>query len=47
MEKRDPIPQFEEFLLQQKWITSDEITEMEHKIEAKTQKAVDFAEAGT
>lgn len=45
--KRDPIPQFEEFLVQQKWITIDEITEMELKIEAKIQKAVDFAEAGT
>ena len=45
--KRDPIPQFEEYLLQQKLITPDEITEMEHKIEKKIQIAVDFAEAGT
>lgn len=45
--KRDPIPQFKEYLLQQQWTTPDEITEMEHKIEAKIQKAVDFAEAGT
>lgn len=45
--KRDPIPQFEEYLLQQKLITTDEITEMEHKIEKKIQIAVDFAEAGT
>jgi pyruvate dehydrogenase E1 component alpha subunit len=45
--KRDPIPQFEEYLLQQKLITPDEITEMEHKIEKKIQIAVGFAEAGT
>ena len=45
--KRDPIPQFEEYLLQQKLITPEEITEIEHKIEHKIQIAVDFAEAGT
>lgn len=45
--KRDPIPQFEQFLLQQQWITEHEITAFETKIEAKIQKAVAFAEAGT
>lgn len=45
--KSDPIPQFEEHLLQQKLITPDEIMEMEQKIEKKIQIAVDFAEAGT
>lgn len=45
--KHDPIPQFQEFLLQEKLITENEITEFESKIENKIQKAVDFAEAGT
>lgn len=45
--KRDPIPQFQQFLLQQHWITESEITAFESKIETKIQKAVDFAEAGT
>lgn len=45
--KRDPIPQYEQFLLQQQWITETEIEFMEQKIEQKIQMAVDFAEAGT
>lgn len=45
--KRDPIPQYQKFLLQQQWITATEIELMEQKIENKIQKAVDFAEAGT
>jgi pyruvate dehydrogenase E1 component alpha subunit len=45
--KRDPIDQFEQFLLQQQWITESEIAEFESKIEAKIKIAVDFAEAGT
>jgi pyruvate dehydrogenase E1 component alpha subunit len=45
--KRDPIPQFEQFLLQQQWITENEISAFENKIETKIQIAVDFAEAGT
>lgn len=45
--KRDPIPQYEQFLLQQQWITKTEIELMEQKIEHKIQLAVDFAEAGT
>lgn len=45
--KRDPIPPFEQFLLQKKWITEDEIKEFENKIEVKIKIAVDFAESGT
>jgi pyruvate dehydrogenase E1 component alpha subunit len=45
--KRDPIPQFEEFLLQKQWITNEEIAVFESKIENKIQLAIDFAEAGT
>jgi pyruvate dehydrogenase E1 component alpha subunit len=45
--KHDPIPQFQEFLLQEKLITENEIAEFETKIENKIQKSVDFAEAGT
>jgi pyruvate dehydrogenase E1 component alpha subunit len=45
--KRDPIPQFEQFLLQQQWISESEIAAFESKIENKIQKAVAFAEAGT
>jgi pyruvate dehydrogenase E1 component alpha subunit len=45
--KKDPIPQFQQFLLQQQWITEDEIELMKQKIENKIRMAVDFAEAGT
>jgi len=45
--KRDPIPQFEQFLLQKQWITENEIIAFESKIEEKIKIAVDFAEAGT
>lgn len=45
--KKDPIPQFEQFLLQKKWISENEIAIMEDKIEHKIRIAVDFAEAGT
>lgn len=44
--RRDPIPQFEQFLLQQQWITENEITDFESKINTKIQKALDFAEEG-
>ena len=44
--RRDPIPQFEQFLLQQQWITENEITDFESKIKTKIQKALDFAEEG-
>ena len=45
--KRDPILQFQQFMLQQKWITEEEIELMNMKIERKIQISVDFAEAGT
>ncbi|RKS95798.1 pyruvate dehydrogenase E1 component alpha subunit [Flavobacterium limicola] len=45
--KRDPIPQFEQFLLQKQWITDEEIAAFKSKIENKIAIAVDFAEAGT
>jgi pyruvate dehydrogenase E1 component alpha subunit len=45
--KHDPIPQFQQYLLQEKLITETEITEFENKIEKKIQKSVAFAEAGT
>ena len=34
-------------MLQQQWITENEIVLMNHKIENKIQIAVDFSEAGT
>lgn len=45
--KRDPILQFQQHLLQQQWITDNEIAAFESEIQTKIQKAVDFAEAGT
>ncbi|MDI5888116.1 thiamine pyrophosphate-dependent enzyme [Flavobacterium yafengii] len=42
--RRDPIPQFEQFLLQLQWITESEIAGFESKIKTKIQKALDFAE---
>jgi TPP-dependent pyruvate/acetoin dehydrogenase alpha subunit len=45
--KQDPIPQFQQWLLQQQWITETEIRAFESKIENKIQMAVAFAEAGT
>ena len=45
--KHDPIPQFQQYLLQEKLISETEIAEFEKKIEKKIQKSVDFAEAGT
>lgn len=44
--KRDPIPQFQQYLLQKQWITENELAIMEEKIQHKIQIAVDFAEAG-
>lgn len=44
--KRDPIPQFKTFLLNQGWISENEIASFENKIETKIQKAIDFAEMG-
>jgi pyruvate dehydrogenase E1 component alpha subunit len=45
--KHDPIPQFQQYLIQEKLITQAEIAAFESKIEIKIQKAVNFAEAGT
>ena len=45
--KRDPIPQYEQFLLQQQYITQIEIDQLKTKIQTKIQNAVAFAEAGT
>jgi len=45
--KKDPIPHYQDYLLQEKIITKVEIDAFEKKIETKIQKAVDFAEAGT
>ena len=45
--KRDPIPKYEEFLLQQEYITHVEIDQMKTKIQNKIQKAVAFSEAGS
>lgn len=45
--KKDPIPRFRESLLKQKLITKKELLEMEKRVEAEVQKAVDFAESGS
>jgi pyruvate dehydrogenase E1 component alpha subunit len=45
--KKDPIPRFRESLLKQKLITKKELLEMDKRVEAEVQKAVDFAESGT
>lgn len=45
--KRDPIPQFQQYLLQEKIIDQAGIRKIENRIEKEIQKAVDFAESGT
>lgn len=45
--KRDPIPQLREFLLKEKLISEQDVPDLEKKVEAEVQKAVEFAEAGT
>lgn len=45
--KHDPIPQFQQYLIQERLIPETEIAEFESKIEIQIQKAVNFAEAGT
>ncbi len=45
--KRDPIPQVEQFMLQQAWIDEDGIGEIRQRVEDEVQRAVAFAEAGT
>jgi pyruvate dehydrogenase E1 component alpha subunit len=45
--KRDPIPAFEKYLLENNLIEEAELKELEKKVDREIQKAVDFAEAGT
>jgi len=45
--KRDPIPRLRDFLLQEKLISEQDVLDLEKKVEAEVQKAVDFAEVGT
>jgi len=45
--KEDPIPKFREYLLKEKLITDQEITDMEKKVEMEIEKAIEFAENGT
>jgi pyruvate dehydrogenase E1 component alpha subunit len=45
--KRDPIPQFQQYLLQEKIIDQTVIQKIESRVGDEIQKAVDFAEAGT
>lgn len=45
--KRDPIPQYREYLLKEKLVSENKIKEMEGEIETEIRQAVDFAEAGT
>lgn len=45
--KRDPIPRFRDYLIDQKMITEQDMQELEIRVAAEVQKAVDFAEAGT
>lgn len=45
--KRDPIPQFKEYLLKENLITVTQVKDLEEKLKNEIQKAVDFAEAGT
>lgn len=45
--KRDPIPRLRDFLLKEKMISEQDVQDLEKKVEAEVQKAVDFAETGT
>ncbi len=45
--KRDPIPKFQKYLMDEKLITENDVIEIEKKVEAEIQRAVDFAESGT
>lgn len=45
--KRDPIPRFRDYLIDQKMITEQNVLDLEKKVDAEVQKAVDFAEVGT
>ncbi len=45
--KRDPIPAFTNYLLNNNLIAKNEITEIESKVNTEVQRAIDVAEAGT
>lgn len=45
--KRDPIPQFANYLLENQLIADSDVGEIDAHVEEEVQKAVDFAEAGT
>lgn len=45
--KRDPIPQFRDYLLKENLIKEAHVQELEKKLNDEIQKAVDFAEDGT
>ncbi|MFD2518339.1 pyruvate dehydrogenase (acetyl-transferring) E1 component subunit alpha [Salinimicrobium flavum] len=45
--QRDPIPKFREYLLKENLINEAQLREMEEKVKAEIENAVDFAEAGT
>jgi pyruvate dehydrogenase E1 component alpha subunit len=45
--KRDPIPRLRDFLLGEKQVAEQDVWDLEKRVEAEVQKAVDFAEAGT
>jgi len=45
--KRDPIVTLSNILIDEKMITEQDVLDLDKKVEAEVQKAVDFAEAGT
>ncbi|TVR86641.1 MAG: pyruvate dehydrogenase (acetyl-transferring) E1 component subunit alpha [Saprospirales bacterium] len=45
--KRDPIPQFQQYLIEEKLIDKSGIQNLETRVEKEIEKAVEFAEAGT
>lgn len=45
--KRDPIPNYQKYLITEKIISDSDLVEMENKIETEIQQTVDFAESGT
>ncbi len=45
--KKDPIPALQNRMMESKSVTSNDLKNLEEKIEAEIQQAVDFAEAGT
>jgi pyruvate dehydrogenase E1 component alpha subunit/2-oxoisovalerate dehydrogenase E1 component len=44
---RDPIPNFQNYLISKKLISENDVKELEKRAETEVQRAVDFAEAGT